>query len=181
MTLKKSLKNSALIFGIFAIGMFSLPVANLFGGYYSVVAVVIAVLATAFISDILDKNSLKENLVEVIFIAVLFLFEFVFLIANDIFGHPVYVKSNLGFFGICVIISQLYSAGMICYYLISIVISMYSNKHHVEIIEKIDKNEESVIEEEIDVGELNSDEVQELKKLPQNEEKKEAPFMEEIK
>lgn len=176
-----NLKNNILLFGIFAAGMLSVSISNFFGGSYIAVAVITIILATMFTNECLDKNSIYENKIDLISIGILSFFEVLFFIVNDIFNYPVYVKNDIGFFGICVIATQILCIGMILYKLVNIVLSIY-RKDHIELVdEPVAKKEEYV--EEVDAQEefVEDGNVEDLKQIPRTTIKKDAPFMEEEK
>ena len=140
---KMKTKNYFLCIAIFVVGMFCVSIANIFGGFYCSVAVIEAILATVFAYDIFDnKDGFKENIISLIFVSIILFFGLLFFVVNDIFGVSVYTNGNLGFWGICVIISQLLSIAFVVYILVMFIMSL--NQSRVEIIDdgenkKIDK------------------------------------------
>ena len=125
--------------------------------------------------DIIFK--VKDNKLNVIFLAALVLFEFVFFVTNDIVGYPVYEQGNLGFFGILVVGSQLFSIGVSVYTLVSIVLGFF-HKDSIELVDDL-KGVEEHLEIEEPVVEKEEKKEEDIRRLTQNNVRKEAPFMEE--
>ena len=182
MICKNSFKDNALIFSAFLSGMWSVTISNFFGGYYCVVLAILVVLSSFLVYSVLDRELVKENKIVLIGISVLILFEFVFFVFNDIFGIDVYVKNDVGFLGMCVLISQLLSIGMIVYCLVDIVLS-FTKKETIELVNdnEIDEENESKEEEEIEEKIEDEEKVEEIKRIPETKFQKDIPFMEENK
>ena len=180
---KNEIKNKALIFGIFMVGMLAVSIANFFGGYYCSVLAIVAILSTIYVFNVLDLGNIKDNKVDIGLVALLSFLEFVFFVANDIFGHPVYVKGNVDFFGGLVIGSQIYSIAVILYNLIKIDLSLFKHKDTVELVEEkkeMTTNEGIEYDTEESLFEDNKD-VEDIKRIPRSDIRKDAPFMEEEK
>lgn len=184
MSNKFSVKNCALLFGAFVAGMLSVSISSLFGGYYCSVLAIVAVLSTLYIFDSLDKNNLQENKINIILLGILILCETVFFVTNDIIGYSVYQKGNMGFFDVFVMGSQLFSIGVIAYTMISIVLSFFC-KDSIELVDDIrteptheeETKKEEVAFEQKEVKEEKKEEY--IKRIAQNNVRKDAPFMEE--
>lgn len=142
-------KNYFLSIGVFLVGMFSVSIANIFGGYYCSVAVIETVLFTMFVFNTFDKKILsRENIVSFSAISFITALEVVFFLVNDVFDLDVYVKNNLNFWGVVVIISQLLSIAAIVYFTIQYVLDL--NKNDVELVEeKIEKVEENKVDKKV--------------------------------
>lgn len=179
MSNKFNVKNCALLFGAFITGMLSVSISNIFGGYYCSVLAIIAVLSTLYVFDTLDKNTLSDNKLNVIFLCILIACETIFFVTNDIVGYSVYQKNNMGFFGWLVVGSQLFSVGVIAYTMISIVLNFFQ-KDSIELVDDVSNKVEGHddVQEEI---EAKKDEVkqEDVRRITQNNVRKEAPFMEE--
>ena len=100
-------------------------------------------------------------------------------VTNDIVGYSVYQKNNMGFFGWLVVGSQLFSVGVIAYTMISIVLNFFQ-KDSIELVDDVSNKVEGhdEVQEEI---EAKKDEVkqEDVRRITQNNVRKEAPFMEE--
>lgn len=175
----ENLIKNILVFGVFVVGALSSFVANLFGGYY-IVAALVTIMSTLFVCGILDKNIFKENKEILILMLVTTFFEFVFFLVNDIVGYSVSGDNAIGFFKGLVIFSQLYSASMIVYYLIKYFLP-FNNKTNVEVIVENNKNIEVEEKNTYDDLKVNNNYVEDIKKIPQLDEINKAPHMEEHK
>ena len=178
---KNFIKKNSLFIGMFVIGMFTVSIANFFGGYYCSVLAAITVLATIYVFNILDNETINENKFNLIMIGVLLLSELVFFAVNDIFGHSVYVKGNIDFFGGFVIAVQIYSVVVSIYSLVNFVL-IFSKKETIELVD----DEKRIIvdekDEELHVEEKNiKKEEEDLKRIARSDFKKDVPFMEEEK
>ena len=92
---------------VFVAGMFCVSIANVFGGFYCSVVVIEAIAATMLVYTTLDKKEgLRENIVNLSLVSIILFFGLLFFLVNDVFGISVYSKGDLGFWGICVLISQ---------------------------------------------------------------------------
>ena len=89
---KEILKNYILSAAIFVVGVFSIPLANLFGGYYCSVLAISVVLTTILMYSILDKNTMQDNKILIISTLSLIAIEFALFTINDIFKISVYNK-----------------------------------------------------------------------------------------
>ena len=170
--------SKALMFGIFVVGMLSVSIANLFGGYYCSVAAIIVILTTMYILNCLDKGTFQDDKFNVITISIISGLEILFFLVNDVIGYSVYT-GVVDFFGVLVIGSQLYSVVMIILNLVKNVLS-YGKKDKIELVEEHEeiKNKEDIQEEKEEVI-VDESAVEDIKRIPESDIKKETPFMEE--
>ena len=180
---KNNMKKYILSAIIFGVGMLSVSVSNIFGGYYCSVAVIETILYTMFVYGMFDRNeNLKENAVLVALISCVTFSGLLFFVVNDIFNVNVYVKNVLDFWGICVISSQLLSMASIVYIAVYLVLSL--NKNKVELVEDYSEDTQNVEHEEVKqveetVGE-NKDVVEkEVKSITHDNISVDVPYMEE--
>lgn len=198
---KVKMKNLSLCLCVFLVGMLSVSISNIFGGYYAPVTATVFVLGTVYVSNIFNlKESCKENLVMIGLVGIIALLELVFFIVNDIANVDVYVKNYFNFWSICVLISQIISMGAIVYSLSVFVIENMKTK--VEIVDEdrkiinntnnVEKQKETYvheektenyIREEIEVKEDNikKESKPEIKSIEKESVKIKTPFMEEEK
>jgi len=184
---KSKIKNYLLCMAIFVVGMLSVSITNIFGGYYCSVAAVEMILYTIIVYNMFDKKiHSKENVISLVMVSVITALELVFFIINDIFGVDVYVKGDLNFLGVCVIISQLLSIFAIAYSSVYFVLDL--NKSHVELVdekdscldcEKSDDFEETSNHNEGLKTEIDREEKTEIKSIKENNIEVKTPFMEE--
>lgn len=176
---KGNVKNYGMCITVFVIGMLSVLIAGLLGGYYCFGAAVIAVVGTIFAYKCFDNNSVSENMVDLICMGVILLLQIVFFFVNDVLNIAVYDKNNLNFMGVLVMASQVYSGIMIGYYLIRIMFDFVKKEN---IVFKREDNEDrniDIVETKVDVND--SENKVELKAIGERSVFKEAPFMEEEK
>ena len=182
---KTKTKNYLLCMAIFVIGMLSVSVANVFGGYYCSVAAIESILFTVFVYNMFDKKiHTKDSLNYLIMAAVITAFELIFFIINDVFDVAVYVKNNLNFLGVCVIVSQLLSICAIVYCSIKFVLEL--NEFHVEVVEESENDLNEVPFETKQYREEKNDQTVEVEKkkveiksIKENNVEVKTPFMEE--
>ena len=173
--------SKTLIFGVFVAGMLSVSIANLFGGYYCSVAAIAVILNTMYILNSLDKGTFQDDKFNVITISIISILEVLFFLVNDVVGYSVY-NGDINFLSTIVSGSQLYSVVMIIFNLVKNVLS-YVKKDKIELVEEheeINKNEDDHNEEE-DESIDDDGIVEDIKRIPESDIKKETPFMEEIK
>lgn len=191
---KEKVRKYALAMVMFVVGMLSVSISNLFGGFYCSVVAIEVVLLTLYVYSAFDiKEKSKFDIIDLSLVASVTVFEILFFIINDIFGVDVYVKNDLNFLGVLVIISQMLCIASIIYMSVYQVVSL---KHaHVEVIEKNDmkeaqKDEETTISEteknqtenvEIETEDVELQQEENIKSIAENNVKVEAPFMEEAK
>lgn len=190
--LEKSKTNQYMLYlAICLVGMLSVSITHLFGGYYSAVAAIVTVLGTLLFYNLFDKketfsSDLVTNVVALIIIGC----QLVFFVVNDIFNYPVYVKNHLGFWGVTVIISQIISILGILYFIIMLVISL--NKDRIELVSEDDKKSEnenlnfndsdSVYSQENKTDDVEEKTIRkEIRSIPEKINNVKAPFMEEEK
>lgn len=179
---KMLIKKIAVSVAIFVTGMFSVSIANVFGGYFAPVISIEIVALTIYLNYIFqEKEIFKKNYINLCLVSLIVLFGLIFFVVNDLIGVQVYVRDSLGFFGICVISSQIISIASLIYVLVNFLIS--ANKNHIEVVDeteekKVETEEKVVTEKEIDKEEEIINE-EEIKSISENNLKVDAPFMEE--
>ena len=177
-------KNLLLSVLVFLTGMLSVSISNIFGGYYGSVVAIVTILATFYVYNLFDnKESFKENLPSLILVGVVVALEVLFFIVNDMFGHDVYVKNHLDFWGICVLVSQGICVCGIVYLFVTTLLTAKASK--VEIVNEREVNDQTATSDNhdtIDVQtENNHDAKKEIKSIPENATVVNTPFMEEEK
>ena len=166
---------------IFMVGMFSVSIAGMFGGYYST-AIASMLLMTIYAYNFLDD--IGENLVPSVLIAVVTFFQLLFFVVNDIFNVPAYTRNNFNFMSILVMLSQTISVGALVYELSFVFRNFISREPHVELVhgesdsveecaEETEKYESETFENEED-----NEKETEIKYISHNAQD-EVPFMEE--
>ena len=159
-------------------GMLSVSISNVFGGNYSPVVVVLFILFTVVTIDTLNIKELEKRKNDLILLTCLCGVELVFFLINDVISYPVYVKGDTGVIGFIVMFSQFYSILLIAYYGIKMCLNGFK-KTNVEIIEKVDANEEKIekSEEPVEEESAETDFVESIKEIPVINHKKKS-FME---
>jgi len=182
---KISSKNYCVCIAMFVVGMLSVSVANIFGGYYCSVAAIETILCTAFIYNLFDKKiDIKENVVCISLVSLITLLEIIFFVVNDVFNIDVYIKGNLNFFGMLILISQIVSIISIVYF--SVCYFLVRENSRVEVIEETncEKEESEVLNETVNEKYKASDveekkESNDVKAIQETTTKVDVPFMEE--
>ena len=177
---KNILKEYVLYVISFIVGMFSVSIANFFGGYYCFAAVIEVIALTICIYSFFEKKDTnKYKLARLILSAGITLFIVVFFVVNDIFKVSVYTKNNFDFWSVTVIVSQLTSIGALIYSSVILFLES-SKKNKIEIIDDNGKIEVK-IENNItgDTEDVNVEKNKEIKYIDQKHFDVEAPFMEE--
>ena len=73
---------------IFVTGMFSVSLANVFGGYFGAVAAIQVVAATVYLTYSLgDKQLNKTNLTDFVLVGLVLLFGVLFFVVNDFYAN----------------------------------------------------------------------------------------------
>ena len=191
---KEKVRKYALAMVMFVVGMLSVSISNLFGGFYCSVVAIEVVLLTLYVYSAFDiKEKSKFDIIDLSLVASVTVFEILFFIINDIFGVDVYVKNNLNFLGVLVIVSQILCIASIIYMSVYQVVSLKNT--HVEVIEKNDAKEVQKVEEttvseneknltddvEIQTEDVDIQQEETIKSIAENNVKVQAPFMEEAK
>ena len=178
---KANTKKLMLSIGVFLTGMLCVSIANVFGGYYCSATAISVILATFYVYGLFDnKIDIKNNLVNLVLVGVVVLFQLIFFVVNDIFNVPVYVKNYTSFWSVCVIISQIISICSIIYCLGMFVYC--SRKNDIEIVENIKQEsvENSVsVEVNADDNFVSEEENKEIKTIAERNFDKSTPYMEE--
>ena len=184
-----SVKNTISYFGAFAVGMLSITISNLFGGYYYAVAGAVVILSTIFVVGVFDQKRYDERKLEVKLLGLLCVVEVLFFVVNDLLSYDVYISNSEDFFSYLVLGSQFYCVAVMM--LSALVgVSKYFRTSKVQVIERVEREapKEKTFEEEFNKAEpvkdyeptIDDEEiVEEIKSIPLIHEKKEVPFMEE--
>lgn len=167
MSFFKDWKNSLLILASFFVGIFSVSISNLFWGYYGIGFAICLILYTLFMFNLLNNKLFDENKVDFGLMSVGLFFQFLFFVVNDIFSASVYQKNNVNFWGWVVIVSQIYSCGVVIYLMIKSTYSLFRKKN-VEIVEKhgLENKEENCDEEEFENLDIDNENVETIKSIP---------------
>ena len=184
-----SVKNTISYFGAFAVGMLSVTISNLFGGYYYAVAGAVVILSTIFVVGVFDQKRYDERKLEVKLLGLLCVVEVLFFVVNDLLSYDVYISNSEDFFSYLVLGSQFYCVAVMM--LSALVgVSKYFRTSKVQVIERVEREEpkEKTFEEEFNKAEpvkdyeptIDDEEVvEEIKSIPLIHVQKEVPFMEE--
>lgn len=175
----KKVTNYIMRISVYVVGLLSVIIAGLLGGYYCFGAAIVAVISTIFVYKCFDNNCVKENLIDLACMSVILAFQVLFFFVNDVLNIVVYDKNNLNFLGYIVMASQVYSAIMIGYYIIKITLDNI-RKEKVVYKKENDNRDFDVIDTKIETNTNNEVKV-EIKAIGERNVIKEAPFMEEQK
>lgn len=176
---KENFKENIIVGLIYVVGMLSVSIANIFGNHYGFVAAIVIVLSAVYAYNLFEGDvQIKKNLVNIIGISTILLFEFVFFLVNDLFNVSVYIRNDLRLWGILVVASQIISVCGICYLLINLSVATKKDATVEVVITTQETNSETTNNDE-ETFENDVEENKKIKFISNEKTNLNIPFMEE--
>jgi len=175
--IKENLKNIILPCLTLVTGMLSVSISNIFGNHYGFVAIIVIVLSALYTYNLFDKGEeIGKNLANLVLMGTVLFFQLLFFVVNDIINIPVYTKNSLGFFGVCVLVSQIISVVGLLYLIVNFVLQ--NKETYIEVVGHDDLKDTEELAE-VDSQLATEEEKKEVRFISEKNNQQNVPFMEE--